>query len=104
MLHAPTVHTTYILAELTCQTEAPHNMAHAKPATEIEDLLACETFPNRQRSPEGMTAVHMGRDGFHRRKSFRGQNRVQQQRASYCRAQGRNGTGRKGKLPRTRHS
>jgi len=55
-------------------------------ASEIEDLLR-QTFPDAQISVEGNDGVHMSAmvvDG-----SFRGKNRVQQQRAVYAALKGK---------------
>ena len=55
-------------------------------AREIEDLLR-ETFPNAKITVEGNDGVHMAAMIID--ESFRGQNRVQQQRAVYAALKGR---------------
>ncbi|MCX8224894.1 MAG: BolA/IbaG family iron-sulfur metabolism protein [Sulfitobacter sp.] len=55
-------------------------------ASEIEDLLR-ETFPNAQIKVEGNDGVHMAAMVID--ESFRGKNRVQQQRAVYAALKGR---------------
>jgi acid stress-induced BolA-like protein IbaG/YrbA len=55
-------------------------------AREIEDLLR-ETFPNAKITVEGNDGVHMAAMIID--ESFRGQNRVQQQRSVYAALKGR---------------
>jgi acid stress-induced BolA-like protein IbaG/YrbA len=55
-------------------------------ASEIEDLLR-ETFPNAKIEVEGNDGVHMAAMVID--ESFRGKNRVQQQRAVYAALKGR---------------
>jgi len=55
-------------------------------AQEIEDLLR-ETFPNAQITVQGDDGVHMSAMIID--ESFRGQNRVQQQRAVYAALKGK---------------